>query len=509
MKNGIVVAFEQFNPPTRFHIEFVQRVIQESKNYGYDYVIYNRKKGSPLEYLRSTYWTNKILGEDVVKSYSSDNLLHVLEDIKYKYKNVVLVGTEQTIVEGYSVLNEVSEAFNNFSFIEQAIFEPNMKEILTEAYFHDDYMYLDEVLVENLEGTDKQIFITEMLDGYRLYENDGILKKLGQAWDDFTSEKMTTGEFLKGTGKLAVSAVKGIGNLLYDASGVATKFFELIGELITYGFHKQPAVGGLIVLYVVAKRFAKKKGQDIDDIANPETLDARKAFKSIKDQEIEKFEIAHSRQIDRAIHDLEGRYTPKSYVRILDHAHERDIPKLNKESLYENLTVGEVNHAVHKISKYQGISFEDKAKLTNAVLAIRTQQYKEAERILSGVSDVVKMEIIANLRPTMDIEDLDTVFSKKVSPWNNFTNNVGNKISHEIGRRILPVGLGATAGYYFSGAAGIEPEVGAAIGGAVGYLSKGLGFKAYNKYKDLTEPQSDYERLQRRVDRLERKSNGR
>lgn len=505
MKNGIVIAFEHFNPPTRFHIEFVQRVIKESKNYDYDYVIYNRKKSAPLDFLRSTYWTNKILGEGVVKSYSSDNLLHVLEDIKSKYKNVVLVGTDQTIVECYSILNEFADTFSNFSFIEQEIFQPNIREILTEAYTSNDYMYVDEVLVENLQEKDKQLFITEMIDGYNLYEAtpDGELSTsdvLGGAW------KYT---------KQGLSSVSSMATDLYHLGG---KFFEFVGHIIDFGFNKQPVVGGIVVLYLIAKKYSKKKNVPFNP--NPTTPDARKAWnliKSDRELEYEAYVNAKSRiAIDSAIDELEERHiSPKNYIKAIDHASEEDLnlvshkKAIRSEALEESLSVKDVDHAVHKISKYQGISFEDKAKLINALVAMRTQQYKEAEKTLSGVSDVAKMEIIANLRPSMDIEDLNTIFSKKVSPWRNATDNFVGRVNSEIGRRIIPVGLGAAAGYYASGIAGVDPEMGAAIGGVTGYLAKGLGFKAYNKYKDLTEPKSDYERLIDRVERLERKSNDR
>lgn len=452
MKPGIVVTFDNFYPPLQEHIDLIDSVIMESKEYKYDYRIY-ALNNTNFPYENKVYWINESYGKDIVTKTSITDVGRILKRLNEDYKSIIIIADKKYEY----ICEEYNESFDNFKFVPKVLPRLNKNDII-KVFNENKSINLSNRLSEET----KSLLMTEIFKSYDLYER--------VIWDP-----MKGSEFIYNTGKSIYDAGKSVVNTVADVSTdvgrFAYKSYDLIKDILVTGFGKHPIVSSVVFLLLVGRYLKKKSNQNYD----PKFSDApmRKMYGKLEEDEYSYYSRLHTtKYAEKVAADLYSHgITPKEYYKKLEDLSSDEIEHMgvrvvgirkireSVEYLDENLSVKTLDHTIRNISKTPGISFDDKSKLINALVAIRSQQYGAAEKILAGVNDVVKIQITSQLRNN-DPEDI----LKGLSDRYEKTSDVKNYAS----RKILPVGIGSTLGYAAGELTGINPYVTAALGGIAG-----------------------------------------
>lgn len=425
---GIVITFENPALTTEQQKVVIDRTLEESKEHNYDCSVYLAHNHNILFEHRQKIYNNQY-GCEIVKPSSARNLIQALEELNGKYKNVGIVLDE--------------------------CFEARIREEI-EEFNGKNYNF------------NKIYFVTEK-------------------WQDVK-------DFASGAWGITKDVASAGWSLTKEAGSAAIKVAEILADAMNLALVKYPLVGWPVVMFLTFRKMrAKERKKDLG--LDPYDPELRNAFLEYKKDE---FELIRDNRLDKLSSYAAEMYRKRGYdsdkiKRAIESGKLEDMEAVfqkrdnkrhpvspNPPPLNESISVSRLNDSIQSVSRMQNLSFEDKANLVNALLAIRTQQYKTADEILNKVSDSARIMVLSQLGmeqpPNSDVPMNIIRRFQAVSPLDKAMNS------------IPAMAYDKTAD---------------AVGWVAGRAANKLTFGAFDKYVKLTTKKDDIDDLKARVKKLE------
>lgn len=194
MKDGIVITFGRFNPPTLGHRRLFETIYNLANTKKYEHGIYlshsQDNKKNPLSYEEKLFFLTKIYPKyNFVKS-DARNIFDVLKDLNGKYKNVLIVigSDREDFIK--KVLDYNGKIFNfeniNYLFLERGEdrFENSISATKArEAVLNNDFEMFKKIVGDNKYTIELFNLLKERL------EKKKIKKSLKEVFLEFFIDK--------------------------------------------------------------------------------------------------------------------------------------------------------------------------------------------------------------------------------------------------------------------------------------------------------------------------------